>query len=114
MQPFSLLARRLRKRTKRRRSYTRWILAHPHLITAGTEDQGQAAARAAEIVCCKIVILKNRKGAIFLELSGVESETVSHQRSAPRAFGVLKCCGSFGRGSNFASMPDPIHFIFAL
>ena len=32
----------------------------------------------------------------------------------PRPLGALKCCGSFGRGSNFASMPDPIHFIFAV
>ena len=107
MQPFSLLARGLRKRTKLRRSYTRWILAHPHLITAGTEDQGQAAARAAEIVCCKSI--EEPESAIFLR-----SETVSYQRSAPRAFGALKCCGSFGLGSNFASMPDPIHRIFAL
>jgi hypothetical protein len=37
-----------------------------------------------------------------------------YQRSIPSDLGGLNCCVSFGRGSNFASIPDPIHFIFAV
>jgi hypothetical protein len=37
-----------------------------------------------------------------------------YQPSIPSDLGRLKCCPSFGRGSNFASMPDPMHFIFAV
>lgn len=34
--------------------------------------------------------------------------------STPSDLDGLKCCTSFGRGSNFASMPEPMHFIFAV
>ena len=37
-----------------------------------------------------------------------------YRPSMPSDLGDLKYCASFGRGSNFASMPDPMHFIFAV
>ena len=53
----------------------------------------------------------------YAEQSGTLSQdckTSSYQPSIPSDLGGLKCCPSFGRGSNFASMPEPIHFIFAV
>jgi hypothetical protein len=46
--------------------------------------------------------------------SQVAARTSIYQASVPSDLGGLKCCASFGRGSNFASIPDPMHFIFAV
>jgi hypothetical protein len=56
-------------------------------------------------------------GYTYAEQSGTLSQdgkTSTYQPSVPSDLGGLKCCASFGRGLNFASISEPTHFIFAV